>query len=72
MPFVLGHTPAMSGPQPSIRRPRRSACADAALRAELGRVARMTVEERVKAALTMRERFAWLQPETEKRVSIEK
>lgn len=45
-----------------IPRRRRSACADAALRAELERIARMTIEERVKAALSMRERFAWLTP----------
>jgi hypothetical protein len=39
---------------------RRSACADASLRAEIERVGRMSIEERVKAALSMRERFAWL------------
>lgn len=27
----------------------------------------MSVEERMAAALTMKERFAWLQPRTEKR-----
>ena len=43
-------------------RRRRSACADASLRAELERVGRMTIEERVKAALSMRERFAWIEP----------
>ena len=43
-------------------RRRRSACADAALMAELARVEQMTVEERVKAALSIRERFAWLTP----------
>ena len=41
---------------------RRSACADAALRAELERIVRMTIEERVKAALSMQELFAWLNP----------
>gem|GEM_PF-1551157 len=45
------------------RRPRRSASADAALRAEIERVSRMNVEERITAALTMRERFAWIRPE---------
>jgi hypothetical protein len=45
-----------------LHRRRRSACADAALRAELERILRMTIEERVKAALSMRERFAWLNP----------
>ena len=43
-------------------RRRRSACADASLRAELERVDRMTIEERIKAALSMRERFAWIEP----------
>jgi len=43
-------------------RRRRSASSDAALRAEQERVEAMTIEERVKAALSMRERFAWLQP----------
>jgi hypothetical protein len=62
----------MSGSQPSIRRSRRSACADAALGAELERVSRMTIEERVTAALTMRDRFDWLRPEVERRVSPEK
>ena len=62
----------MSHPKPSIDRPRRSTCADAALRAELVRVSRMTIEERVKAALTMRERFEWLQPEAGKRISSQK
>jgi hypothetical protein len=33
-----------------------------AMRAEQERIEAMTVEERVKAALSMRERFAWLQP----------
>ena len=55
-----------------IHRPRRSACADSALRAEIGRVSQMTIEERVKAALSMRKRFDWLQPATEKRNSEEK
>ena len=62
----------MSDSEPSIRR--RSACADAALRAEIERVKRMTVEERIKAALTMRDRFDWLLPVPEpgQRVSTEK
>ena len=52
----------MSGAKPEIPRRRRSASADAALRAELERIGRMTIEERVKAALSIRERFAWLAP----------
>ena len=42
-------------------RRRRSASSQAALRAELERTGGMTIEERVKAALSMRERFTWLQ-----------
>lgn len=41
---------------------RKSASADASFRAELARVKGMTIEDRVKAALSMRERFAWLEP----------
>lgn len=62
----------MSGSKPLIRRSRPSACADAALRAELERVSRMTIEERVIAALTMHERFDWLQPVAEMQASVEK
>jgi len=47
---------------PRRQRPRRSGCADAALHAEIERVRRMTVEERIKAALSMRKRFSWLHP----------
>lgn len=43
-------------------RRRKSACADASLRVELERIEQMTVEERVKTALSMRSRFDWLQP----------
>ena len=50
----------MSESEPSIHR--RSASADAALRAEIERVKRMTIEERITAALTMRDRFDWLLP----------
>lgn len=62
----------MSGNQLPIRRPRRSASADAALAAEFKRVSAMTIEERVKAALTMKDRFDWLQPAEGKRTSAEK
>jgi hypothetical protein len=41
---------------------RRSRSAAASRRAEIRRVERMTVEERIRAALTMSRRFAWLQP----------
>jgi hypothetical protein len=52
----------MSAENSEIPRRRRSASADAALRAELLRIEQMTIEERVKAALSIRERFAWLTP----------
>ena len=59
----LPHCHAMFDPKTCINpRRRRSACAEAAFRAQQERIERMTVEERVKAALSMRERFAWLQP----------
>jgi hypothetical protein len=41
---------------------RRSASAEAALRAEMARVDAMTIEERVKAVLSLPGRFAWLPP----------
>ena len=41
-------------------RQRRSASAEAALRAEMERVGRMSVEERMKAALSMGRRFSWI------------
>ena len=40
---------------------RRSASADASLRAEVRRVEKMTVEERIRAALSMGKRFKGLQ-----------
>jgi hypothetical protein len=55
-----------------VSRPRRSASADAALRAEIERLSLMTVEERVTAALTMPARFKWIQPEKKSRPSSEK
>ena len=58
----LADVSGMTGKQSAFPRPRPSACADAAFKAELERVKRMTIEERVKASLSMRERFAWLEP----------
>jgi len=43
-------------------RRRRSASAEAARHAQQERIDAMSIEERVKAALSMRERFRWLQP----------
>lgn len=42
--------------------PRRSSSAAASRKAEMERIERMTVEERIHAALTMSRRFAWLKP----------
>lgn len=53
----------MSEAEPEFPR-RRSASAGSALRAEIERVSRMSIEERVKAALSMRKRFAWIEPVT--------
>jgi hypothetical protein len=39
------------------------------LDAEIERLSRMTIEERVLAALTLRERFDWLRPEPAKKPS---
>jgi hypothetical protein len=61
------HSMTMCKPEPEFPRRRRSASADAALRAEIERVSRMTIEERVKAALSIRERFAWLAPVTKRK-----
>jgi hypothetical protein len=44
--------------------PRRSRSAAASRRAEMRRIERMTVEERIHAALTMSRRFSWLRPAT--------
>ena len=46
-------------------RSRRSACADAALRAELERIGKMMIEERVIAALSIPKRFSWLPTATQ-------
>jgi hypothetical protein len=47
--------------KPINPRRRRSASSDAAMRAQQERIEGMTIEERVKAALSMRERFDWVQ-----------
>lgn len=52
----------MVEPIKDIKNGRKSACSDAAQRAQLQQINRMTIEERVKAALSMRERFTWLKP----------
>jgi hypothetical protein len=62
----------MSDRKSPFRSARRSSCAEASLRAEIGRVSQMTIEERVTAALTMRERFDWLRSKSEKQAPLEK
>jgi hypothetical protein len=47
---------------------RRSASADAALRAEIQRVEKMTIEERIRAALSIDGRFPNMQRTPQKRV----
>lgn len=51
----------------SFPKKRRSVSAESALRQELARVEVMTLEERVLAALSMKQRFDWLQKPTEKK-----
>ena len=54
---------AQTDPRPDSLAPvRRSRSAAASRRAEMRRIERMAVEERIRAALTMSPRFAWLQP----------
>lgn len=48
----------------SVRRPRRSASAAKSRELELARVKALTVQERIALALTMRDRFSWLRPES--------
>jgi hypothetical protein len=55
------HATAMSESNSVFPKPRRSACADAALRAEISRVEKMTVEERIKAALSLGKGFSGIQ-----------
>lgn len=43
-------------------RPRKSACATRSLEQEQERVARLSIEERIKRSLSMGRRFAWLAP----------
>ena len=63
-PFMgICDTPLVPRNDKTVNRPRRSASADAALRAEIERLSLMTIEERVTAALTMPARFNWIQPE---------
>lgn len=48
-------------------RTRKSASGQASALAQQDRIRRMTVEDRIKAALTMSDRYAWLKPVPEKK-----
>jgi len=52
----------MTQPDSHLLQPRRSACAERSREAEVARIGQMTVEERIKAALRMGQRFSWLKP----------
>ena len=54
----------MTGDLKDAHRPGRSACGAASRQRELERLRCLTVEERIKAALDMRARFAWIKPDT--------
>jgi hypothetical protein len=55
-------TSVMTQPDSRPLQPRRSACAERSREAEVVRIGQMTVEERIKAALRMGQRFSWLKP----------
>lgn len=61
---MVSHDAPQSNPgKPGmLHRPRRSACADASLEAELERLRAMTVVERIEAALGLGRKFADLRP----------
>jgi hypothetical protein len=46
----------------AMRQGRRSACASKSLEAELERLSKMSIEEKINQALTMGRRFSWLKP----------
>jgi hypothetical protein len=53
--------------EPAFPRPRKSHCADQARTAELARLRRLSIEERIAEALSMSDRFSWLRPTAEGR-----
>jgi hypothetical protein len=57
----MAHNPNTSAAVLS-RVPRRSACAAQAREREQERIRRLSVQERIAAALTMGARFSWLKP----------
>ncbi len=60
MAVANGAESSMFGTRESSPPRRISASADAAMLKELERLRKMTIEERVKAALSMGDRFSWL------------
>ena len=62
--LVSSGQPLSAAGQP--RAPRRSACAASSREKEMERIRRMSVEERIAAALTMGDRFSWLKPRSGK------
>jgi hypothetical protein len=60
----------MPEPKPATTGPRRSASAESALRAEIRRVSKMTVEQRVREALTLQEHFEGLRPTMSNRRNV--
>ncbi len=51
-----------ASPKAAMRPKRRSSCLEQSRHHELERLRRMSVEERIKAALSMGDRYAWLRP----------
>lgn len=48
----------------SPHRPRRSACGERSKAAELEHIRSLSIAERIKLALTVQSRFAWLEPKS--------
>jgi hypothetical protein len=61
----MAHDPNNTAAVPS-RGPRRSTCAAQAREREQERIRRLSVQERIAAALTMGARFSWLKPKPAK------
>ena len=57
--FLMSTAPK---PSDAPHQSRRSACGDRSNAVELERLRSMSVVERIRLALTLRKRFAWLQP----------
>lgn len=66
----MQHVQTMPEQKPAITSPRRSASAEAALRAEIRRVSKMTIEQRIREALTLDEHFEGLRPAKSSRRNV--